>query len=235
MTAHAVVSREEWLSARKELLAKEKELTRLRDQLSRQRQALPWVKIDKNYVFESTAGEISLAELFAGKSQLIVYHFMFHPDWSEGCKSCSFWADNYDNAVVHLNHRDVNLVAVSRAPVEKLARFKKRMDWSFTWVSSLHNDFNQDFGVSFTPEQIEKGESDYNFGSTQFSIEEAPGLSVFYRDESGDIYHTYSCYSRGLDILNATYHYLDLVPKGRDESDLEYSMAWLHLKDSYPE
>ena len=229
------VSREEWLIARKELLAKEKELTRIRDQLSQQRRELPWVKVDKAYVFETADGEKTLAELFDGKSQLIVYHFMFHPDWEEGCKSCSFWADNYNGTIVHLNHRDANFVLISRAPLGKLMGYKKRMDWDLPWVSSLNNDFNYDFGVSFTPEQIENGESNYNFDTTKFPMEEAPGLSVFYKNNDGNIFHTYSCYSRGLDILNGTYHHLDLLPKGRDEDDLPYGMAWLYHKDKYPD
>ncbi|HXG36197.1 MAG TPA: thioredoxin family protein [Dehalococcoidia bacterium] len=229
---HQVVSREEWLVARRELLAQEKEFTRLRDRLSQLRRELPWVKVDKNYVFAGPHGEETLADLFDGRSQLIVYHFMFHPDWHEGCKSCSFWADNFNGIIVHLNHRDVTMVAISRAPLEKLEAFKRRMDWSFKWLSSFSSDFNYDFDVSFTPEQIEKGTKHYNyeFGS-KFPSEEGPGISVFYRNEEGGIFHTYSCYARGLDMLNVAYHYLDLVPKGRDEGDSP--QAWVRYRDKY--
>ncbi len=233
MTEHKVVSRDEWVAARREHLVKEKELTRLRDRLSRERRELPWVKVDRDYVFDGPDGEQTLSDLFDGRSQLLVYHFMFGADWDEGCPSCSFWADNYDPLVVHLNHRDVTLVAVSAAPLAKLEAYKKRMGWSFKWVSSAGNDFNRDYHVSFTPEEMEKGEVYYNYGKSQFPAAEAPGASIFYRDDNGDVFHTYSCYARGLDMLNATYHMLDLVPKGRDEQDLPYSMAWLRRHDSY--
>ena len=233
MQEHKVVSRDEWLSARRKHLAREKELTRLRDQLSQERRELPWVKVDQDYVFEGPDGKQTLAELFEGRSQLLVYHFMFGTDWDEGCPSCSFWADNYDPLVVHLNHRDVTLVAVSKAPLDKLEAYKKRMGWSFKWVSSAGNDFNRDYHVSFTPEEMEKGEVYYNYGKSQFPSEEAPGVSIFYKDDSGDVFHTYSCYARGLDMLNAAYHMLDLVPKGRDEQDLPYGMAWLRRHDGY--
>jgi predicted dithiol-disulfide oxidoreductase (DUF899 family) len=232
MTQHRVVSRDEWLAARTQHLAKEKEFTRLRDELSRARRELPWARVDKEYAFDTTTGPKSLADLFEGRSQLIVYHFMFGPDWSEGCPSCSFWADNFAGAIVHLNHRDVTMIAISRAPLEKLLAYRERMGWRFEWVSSFGNDFNRDFGVTFSPEQIAQGAAAYNFGTTKFSGEEAPGISVFQR--SGDeVFHTYSCYARGLDILNGAYHYLDLVPKGRDESDLPYTMAWLRRHDKY--
>ncbi len=228
-----IVSRDDWLVVRKQLLSKEKELTRLRDQLSVERRALPWVRVDKEYVFDTPAGTETLSDLFAGRSQLIVYHFMFHPDWSEGCKSCSFWADNFNGIVVHLAHRDVTLLAVSRAPLAKLDAFKKRMGWRFKWVSSFGNDFNRDFHVSFSSEEISKGDVYYNYGMQKFPVEEAPGISVFCKDAKGDVFHTYSCYARGLDMLNGAYHYLDLAPKGRDEEGLAYTMEWLRLRDRY--
>ncbi len=233
MQGHQVVSREEWAAARKALLAEEKEFTRLRDRLSQARRALPWVRVDKPYVFDGPNGKQTLAELFEGRSQLLVYHFMFDPTWTEGCKSCSFWADNFNGIVVHLNHRDVTLVAVSRAPFATLRAFQQRMGWSFTWVSSFHSDFNHDFRVSFTPEEREKGKRPYNYGTSDFSSPEAPGASVFYKDASGAVFHTYSCYARGLDPLNGAYQWLDLVPRGRDEAGLPYSMAWVRYHDRY--
>ncbi len=233
MKNHKVVSRDEWLASRKEHLAKEKELTRLRDQLSQERRELPWVKVDKEYLFDGPNGKETLSELFEGRSQLIIYHFMYGPDWAEGCPSCSFWADNFNDSVVHLNHRDITLLAVSRAGFDTLEAYRKRMGWSFKWVSSFENDFNRDYHVSFTSDEMKNGEMDYNFRITQFPSEEAPGISVFYRDEEGNVFHTYSCYARGLDMLNVAYHYMDLVPKGRDESNLPYSMAWLRRHDSY--
>ena len=233
MGDHQVVSREKWVEARQEFLAKEKEFTRLRDQISQQRRELPWVKVDKEYMFDGPNGKESLADLFEGKSQLLVYHFMFGTDWQEGCKSCSFWADNYNGVSVHLAHRDVSLVAISRGPLDKLQAYKKRMGWDFKWVSSAGNDFNFDYHVSFTPEEMQKGEVYYNYRQTKFPSEEAPGLSVFYKDENGDIFHTYSCYARGLDMMNGTYHYLDLIPKGRDEANLSYPMEWVYRHDQY--
>ena len=233
MHDHKVVSREEWLVARKKHLAKEKEFTRLRDQLSQERRALPWVKVEKEYVFDGPNGKQTLADLFEGRSQLIIYHFMYGPDWEEGCTSCSFWADNFNEVVIHLNHRDINLVAVSRARLETLAAYKRRMGWSFKWVSSYGSDFNYDYRVSFTSDETEKGEMFYNFRIGKFTSEELPGISVFYKNEQGDVFHTYSCYARGLDMLNGAYHYIDLVPKGRDEDALPYSMAWLRRHDQY--
>ena len=227
------VSREEWIEARKELLVREKELTRLRDRLSEQRRELPWLEVVKDYVFQGPDGEATLADLFDGRSQLIVQHFMFGPEWQEGCPSCSFWADNYDPIIVHLHQRDVSLVSVSRAPIAQLQAYRERMGWSFLWVSSLENDFNFDYHVSFTPEEQESGESYYNYGTARFPSEEAPGFSVFYKGEDGRIFHTYSVYSRGLDPLNSAYQYLDLVPKGRDEEGLPYGMAWLRRHDQY--
>jgi len=232
MHDHKVVSREQWLAARRELLAEEKKLTRARDELSHRRRELPWVKVDKPYVFEAPEGKQTLFDLFAGRSQLLVYHFMFGPEWPEGCPSCSFWADNYDGTIVHLNHRDVTFVVVSRAPLDRLEAYRARMGWRFKWVSSLGSDFNHDYHVSFTPQEMQ-GEVEYNYGRTKFPSEEAPGLSVFFRDEDGSVFHTYSCYARGLDTLNGAYHHLDLVPKGRDEAGLPWSMAWLRRHDSY--
>ncbi len=233
MPQHKVVSREEWLVARRELLAMEKDLTRARDRLSQRRRDLPWVKVDEQYVFDGPDGRETLSELFEGRSQLLVYHFMFGPEWTEGCPSCSFWADNYDGTIAHLNHRDVMFVVVSRAPLDRLEAYRKRMGWTFKWVSSFGNDFNYDYRVSFTPEEMKKGEVEYNYGRTKFPSEEAPGISVFVKDESGSVFHTYSCYARGLDMLNGAYHHLDLVPKGRDEDELPWPMAWLRRHDSY--
>ncbi len=233
MKTHKVVFKDEWLAARREHLAKEKAFTRLRDQLSQERRELPWVKVEKEYVFDGPNGKETLLELFEGRSQLIIYHFMYGPDWAEGCLSCSFWADNFNGITVHLNHRDITLLAVSRAPLGTLEAYKRRMGWAFKWVSSFGSDFNRDYHVSFTPEEMEKDEMFYNFRISKFPSEEAPGISVFYRNEQGDVFHTYSCYSRGLDMLNGAYHYLDLVPKGRNEDDLPHSMAWLRRHDQY--
>ena len=233
MADHDVVSRERWLEARRKLLAKEKELTRARDALSAERRRLPWVKVEKPYVFDGPKGRETLSDLFERRSQLLLYHFMFGPDWKEGCPSCSFWADNYDGTVLHLNHRDVTLVVVSRAPLGELEAYRKRMGWSFKWVSSLESDFNRDFNVTFTPEEMKRGEVEYNYELREFPSEEAPGVSVFFRDGDGSVFHTYSCYSRGLDMLNGAYHHLDLVPKGRDEGGLAYPMAWLRRRDRY--
>ena len=233
MPQHKVVSKEEWLEARKAHLKAEKEFTRARDRLSAERRALPWVKVEKEYVFEGPKGKETLADLFDGRSQLLVQHFMYGPDWDEGCPSCSFWADSFDGFIVHLAHRDVTMVAVSRGPLDRLDAYKKRMGWRFKWVSSLGTDFNQDFDVTFTPEELEKGEMYYNYEMRGFPSEEAPGVSVFTKDDAGDVFHTYSCYARGLDMLNGAYHYLDLVPKGRDEDALPYGMAWLRRHDQY--
>jgi len=229
---HQVVSPEEWLVARTGLLAKEKEFTRLRDRLSEERRELPWARVEKTYVFDGPGGKESLSDLFADRSQLVVYHFMFDPSWEEGCKSCSFWADNYGGAIVHLNQRDVAMVTVSKAPFAKLEAFRKRMGWTFKWVSSSATDFNRDYGVSFTPDERESGQAFYNYRLGRIGGE-MPGLSVFYKDGSGAIFHTYSCYARGLDMFNSAYQLLDLVPKGRDEADLPYTMAWVRHRDSY--
>ena len=233
MTNHKVVSKQEWTAARVAHLQKEKELTRQRDELARQRRELPWVKVDKEYVFDRPGGgKETLAELFDGRGQLVVYHFMFDPAWSQGCKSCSFLADHYNPAVVHLAHRDVTLVTVSKAPIEKLEAFRKRMGWTFKWVSSFNNDFNRDFHVSFSEQELASPLSVYNYDRKPYPIPELPGMSVFARDDAGDVFHTYSTYARGLDIFLGAYQILDLVPKGRDEADLP-GMAWLRHHDRY--
>jgi predicted dithiol-disulfide oxidoreductase (DUF899 family) len=233
MEAHKTVSREQWIEARTRLLAKEKELTRMRDELSRERRELPWARVSKPYVFNGPNGKETLADLFEGRSQLVVYHFMFGPDWKVGCKSCSFWADNFERIVVHLKQRDVTLIAVSRAPLEKLEAFKARMGWTFKWVSSGDSDFNFDYHVSFKPEDLANGPSYYNYTWAKSSEAECPGISVFYKDADGTVFHTYSCYARGIEMMNAAYNYLDLVPKGRDEADAPYKMTWLRHRDSY--
>jgi predicted dithiol-disulfide oxidoreductase (DUF899 family) len=228
-----VVSPEEWLKARLELLAAEKEFTRQRDALTRRRTAMPWERVEKSYRFEGPNGALSLADLFDGRSQLIVYHFMFGPDWEEGCKSCSFWADNFNGTPIHLNHRDVTFTAVSRAPFAKIDAYKKRMGWSFPWVSSHGSDFNFDYHVSFTPEQVAGGKAYYNYEVRPNTSSDEVGISVFYKNERGEVFHTYSCYSRGVDMLNGAYQFLDLVPKGRDEDGFEFSMEWVRRHDQY--
>jgi predicted dithiol-disulfide oxidoreductase (DUF899 family) len=233
MTEHAIVSPKEWLAARKALLAKEKEFSRLRDQLSAERRALPWVKVEKNYVFEGPAGKETLADLFGGRSQLIVYHFMLGPGWAQGCPSCSYLADHFDGAVVHLAQRDVTFVVASRAPLAEIETFQKRMGWGFKWVSSYGSDFNFDYQVSVTPAEREAGKVYYNYTLTEFPSEERPGLSVFAKDAAGAVYHTYSTYARGLDVLIGTYQFLDLAPKGRDEAGLPWPMAWVRHHDRY--
>ena len=233
MEKHRVVSHADWIAARKDFLAKEKEFTRMRDELSRQRREMPWERVEKNYVFDGPEGKVSLADLFAGKSQLIVYHFMFDPGWDAGCKNCSFWADNYNPAVIYLNHRDANLVAISHAPLAKLEAYRKRMGWSFKWVSSGGNDFNYDYHVSANADEVAKGEVNYTYRSLKTSNHERPGVSIFYKDADGNIFHTYSTYERGLDMLNGTYHLIDLLPKGRDEAGLQFTMSWVHRHDEY--
>lgn len=228
---HPVVSKDEWIAARKRLLAKEKEFTRLRDDLSQERRALPWERVDRTYVFESETGPQTLVDLFDGRHQLVVYHFMFAPEWENGCKSCSFWADNFNGIVAHLKQRDVSFVAVSRAPWQKLQAFAQRLGWSFRWVSSGGNEFNFDYQVSFTEQQVQ-GEVDYNYGKRKFPTTDAPGVSVFLRD-GVNVFHTYSSFGRGIDMLNTAYHYLDLVPKGRDEDDLPSPMTWVKHRDQY--
>jgi len=233
MQPHKIVSREEWIEARKAHMAREKELTRARDALSEERRALPWVKVDKAYLFDAPSGKVTLADLFKGRNQLVVQHVMFAPDWDAACKSCSFWADGFERMVPHLAARDTTMIAISLAPVEKLEAFKKRMGWTFDWVSSGNNDFNYDYGVSFTPEQIAAGTAKYNYGTTRLYGPELPGISVFYRDEAGTVFHTYSTFARGLDMMNAAYHYLDLTPLGRHEEGPPRSMDWVRLRDQY--
>src|ERR1700751_665400 len=233
MQSHKIVSRQEWIEARKAHMAHEKEFTRARDRLSEERRALPWVKVDKAYSFESRSGKGTRADLFKGREQLVVQHFMFAPAWDEGCNSCSFWADGFERMVPHLAARDTTMIAVSRAPAAKLEAFKARMGWTFDWVSSGNNDFNADYGVTFTKQQIEAGKTLYHFGTTPFYGEELPGISVFYRDDLGAVFHTYSTFARGLDMMNAAYHYLDLTPLGRHEDGLPYRMDWLRLRDPY--
>ncbi len=232
---HQIVSKNEWLAARRKLLKKEKEFTVLRDKLTQQQRDLPWVLVDKEYLFDGSNGKQSLSDLFDGKNQLIVYHFMYDPDWDAGCPSCSFWADNFNGIVVHLNQRDVTLIAVSRAPYTKIEKYKKRMGWNFKWVSSHGNDFNFDFHVSFTPEELSEKKVFYNFEMQDNQIPELPGVSVFYKDTAEQVFHTYSAYARGIDMLNVAYHYLDLVPKGRDESGQEFRQFWVHRHDEYGE
>lgn len=227
-----VGTRAEWRAKRVELLAREKDLSRLRDELSAARRELPWVPVEEDYVFQTTEGDRTLSELFGDRSQLLVYHFMFGPDWDEGCPSCSFWMDCLDGTPVHLAHRDVAFVAVSRAPLDRLQAYRRRMGWRFPWVSSLGNRFNFDYGVSFTDEQRRDG-ADYNFRFVARPNDELPGVSVFAKDASGAVFHTYSSYSRGLDVLNGCYQLLDLVPKGRDEAELPHPAAWLRRHDAY--
>lgn len=230
-----VVSAAEWLAARRELLKKEKEFTRLRDELSRQRRELPWEKVQKSYTFDGPAGKETLADLFGGRSQLIVYHFMFGPGWKEGCPSCSFLSDHIDASVPHLAARDVRLMVISRAPLAEIEAFKKRMGWQFHWVSSNATDFNYDYQASMSKEEQGQSEVYYNYEMQKFPAEERPGTSVFYKDASGDIFHTYSSYARGLDILVGAYNWLDIAPKGRDEQGLAHTMAWVRHHDKYDE
>ena len=231
--AHKIVSENEWIEARKALLKKEKEFTTLRDQLSQQRRDLPWVAVNKKYIFEGQDGKQTLSELFDGRSQLIVYHFMFNPSWEAGCPSCSFWVDNFNGIIVHLNQRDVTLIAVSRAPYSKLAAYQNRMGWDFKWVSSHDTDFNFDYHVSFTPEEFSKKEAFYNFSSQDPFSPEREGVSIFYKDPAGRVFHTYSAYARGIDTLNLAYNYLDLVPKGRDETGHDFPQFWVRRHDEY--
>jgi predicted dithiol-disulfide oxidoreductase (DUF899 family) len=229
-----VVSEAEWIAARKELLVKEKNLTRQRDALAEERSKLPWVKVDKKYSFETASGKKALAELFGGKSQLAIYHFMLGPDWEQGCPSCSLLADHMDGMAIHLAQRDVRLMIVSRAPLAKIQEFKKRMGWTFPWVSSFGSDFNFDFGVSVAKEDVGK-EILYNFAPSKFPSDERPGMSVFCKNANGEVFHTYSMYARGLEDLMGLYAILDRVPKGRDEAGLPHGMAWVRHHDRYPE
>src|ERR1700737_1321165 len=224
MQAHTTVSRDEWLKARRDLLAKEKAHLKAHDALARERRALPWVKVDKTYVFDGPNGKETLADLFAGRSQLIVQHFMFGPQWKEGCPGCSFLADHLDGVLLHLAHRDVSFVAISRAPLAQLDAYSKRMGWRFKWLSSFESDFNRDFHVSFTEENIENGRVYYNYEMRDFEGEEMPGVSVFYKNAAGDVFHTYSTYARGEEVLVGPYSFLDLLPKGRDGNGPNYTL-----------
>lgn len=228
---HPVVDRDRWLVERQQLLAREKELTRLRDAIARERRALPWVHLEQNYVFATLDGPRTLADLFAGRQQLLVQHFMLAPGWAEGCASCSFMADHTDGMTVHLANREVTMLAVSRAPLAEIERFRQRMGWQFTWVSSDGTTFNRDFGVTFTLEESAKGESYYNY--TQRPGEEMPGISVFYKDDAGEIFHTYSTYGRGVEVMMGAYNLLDLMPMGRNEQDVSHKMEWLRHHDRY--
>jgi predicted dithiol-disulfide oxidoreductase (DUF899 family) len=231
MEPHKVVSENQWIEARRAFLAKEKEFTRLRDELSKERRALPWLAVTKAYAFDGPKGSATLPDLFDGRSQLVVYHFMFDPSWEAGCPICSFWADNFDGVVQHLAHRDVTMVAVSQAPYEKLAAYEKRMGWSFPWYSSARSDFNYDFHVAFTPEEIAAKSADYNFVKQDPRRPQREGISVLHRDASGAVFRTYSTFARGLDLMNTAYNYLDLVPKGRDEGGS--GPRWVRRHDEY--
>ncbi len=233
MNVQTTVSREEWLAARLALLEREKAFTRERDALSQARRTLPRIRIDKEYVFETEQGKQSLGDLFDGSGQLAIYHFMYGPDWRDGCKSCSFWADGFNGIGEHLRQRDTRLVAVSRAPLDTLLAFRKRMGWRFPWVSSLNSDFNFDFHVSFRKEELDAGTAEYNYRKKAFPSQEAPGFSFFLKGGKGEIYHTYSTYGRGLDIVNPAYNILDMTAKGRDEDALPYPMDWVRLRDQY--
>ena len=232
---HRVVTRDDWIAARLQLLTREKEFTRQRDQLSQERRDLPWEAVEKEYTFEGPTGQMTLSDLFAGKSQLIVYHFMFDMDDDEGCEHCSFWADNFNGIDAHLRQRDVSFVTISRAPLSKLEAFQRRMGWTFTWVSSLPSDFNFDYQVSFTPESRERDEAYYNYALGDPGMPNREGISVFYRDEKGDIFHTYSTYARGIDMVNGAYQFLDLVPRGRDEAGHDNPQYWVRHHDRYDE
>jgi predicted dithiol-disulfide oxidoreductase (DUF899 family) len=234
METHKVVSHDEWIAARKAYLTEEKAFTRARDALARKRRDLPWEKVEKNYLFDTPRGKQSLADLFGGKSQLIVYHFMLGPGWEAGCPNCSYLADHFDGPAIHLAQRDVSFVVISRAPLAEIEAFQRRMGWRFKWLSSFGSDFNQDYQVSLTPQEKAGGKVFYNYEFIEsFPSEERPGASVFYKNAAGEIFHTYSTYGRGLDILIGTYHFLDLAPKGRDEDGLAWSMAWVRHHDRY--
>jgi predicted dithiol-disulfide oxidoreductase (DUF899 family) len=232
---HSVVAPDRWIAERKKLLAREKELTHLRDKIAEERRALPWVRVDKNYVFDAPEGRRTLADLFEGRSQLMVQHFMFGPEWEQGCPSCSFMADHTDGMKIHLEHRDITFVAISRAPLDKIEGMRKRLGWKFKWVSSNRNGFNQDFHVSFTPEERAKGNGEvyYNYGMTNFPAEEAPGISLFYKNDVGEVFHTYSTFGRGVEVMMGAYNMIDLAPKGRDEENLSYGMEWVRHHDRY--
>jgi len=231
-TAHSIVSRQQWLAARKQLLQREKELTHLHDQVAAERRALPWVRMDKDYLFDTPQGRRPLADLFDGRHQLVVQHFMLAPGWEQGCKSCSYMADHTDPTLAHLAARDTSFIAVSRAPLAEIERFRQRMGWTFRWVSSDGTDFNRDFNVTFTPEEKESGSRDYNYGGKAHGLE-LPGVSVFFKDEQGAVFHTYSTFGRGVEVMMHTYNLLDLTPKGRDEDGLDFTMAWVRHHDRY--
>jgi predicted dithiol-disulfide oxidoreductase (DUF899 family) len=234
MTTPTIAGRDQWLEARKQLLEKEKKHTRLKDELAAARRSLPWVKVEKDYSFDTPVGPMSLNELFGQSSQLITYHFMFGPEWDEPCKSCSFWADSFNNLAPHLRARDIAFVAVSSAPLERLLAFKQRMDWQFEWVSSSGSDFNYDFDVGFGPGRPPAMSRSYNFGTmAEAPIDEMHGTSIFAKGDDGQVYHTYSMYGRGLDATNAAYAYIDLTPKGRNEAKGGNPMAWLEYHDAY--
>ena len=234
MIDHPVVSSDQWLSARRQLLEKEKEFSRLRDELTQRRRDLPWEKVEKNYTFDGPNGKESLAELFGDCSQLVIYHFMYGPDWPEGCKICSMLGDHYDPLIIHLQHRDVTLVTVSRAPLATLQAYRQRMGWNFKWVSSLESDFNWDYHVSFRQQDLDAGRAYYNYQQgVKFPVTEGPGISSFYRDVDGDVFHTYSSFGRGLENFLGIYNFLDIVTKGRDEDEYPYPMAWVRHKDRY--
>ena len=230
---HPVVSSDRWVNERKTLLAREKELMRLHDQIARERRALPWVRVEKDYVFDTPEGKRSLADLFEGRRQLVVQHFMFTPGKEQGCASCSYMADHTDGALAHLAQRDVTLLAISRAPLANIERFRQRMGWQFKWVSSGDSDFNYDFDVSFAPADLAAGEVYYNYRKQSFQHPDAPGVSVFYKDDAGEVYHTYSTYGRGVEVMMHTYSLLDLTPKGRQEEGLADTMAWVRHHDRY--
>jgi predicted dithiol-disulfide oxidoreductase (DUF899 family) len=232
--AHKVVSHKDWITARKALLKKEKKFTHLRQELAEQRQALPWEKVEKEYVFEAPGGKQTFSDLFGGKSQLVIYQFMFPPEWEEGCPHCSFWADRYDGMLPHLKQRDVSFVVVSRAPLDKIERFKNRMGWHFKWVSSGSTDYNYDYQASFRPEDLESGRVVYNYETVKMRMTDREGISVFYKDKDSGIFHTYSTYARGIDAVNPTYQFLDLAPKGRDEGE-SFPQYWVRHHDRYPE
>lgn len=230
---HAIVSRDRWLAERRALLAREKEISQLRDQLARERRALPWVRIEKTYAFDTPQGRRTLADLFDGRRQLLVQHFMLGPGWAEGCSGCSFMADHLGGMQVHLMHRDVTPLVVSRAPLAEIERFRARMGWQFKWVSSHGSDFNYDFGVSFTEQEVASGEVPYNYATRPFPAQEAPGISVFYKDDADQVFHTYSTYGRGVEVMMGTYNLLDLLPKGRDEHGPGHAMDWVRHHDRY--
>jgi predicted dithiol-disulfide oxidoreductase (DUF899 family) len=232
---HEVVSREAWLAARTAFLAKEKEFSRQRDEINRQRRALPWEKVEKQYVFDGPNGKETLADLFQKSSQLIIYHFMFSPEWDEGCVHCSFWADHFDGVGIHLKARDTNFAVISRAPLAKIEAFKNRMGWKFKWLSAFNSDFNYDYNVSFTPQDIQNGKSFYNYRFTGDEDYDREGVSAFFKDEHGVLFHTYSAYARGIDLINTSYNFLDLTAKGRDEEGPEGPQAWVEYHDRYPD